>query len=328
MTHRERIRAATLGERTDRVPVALWRHFPVKDESADGLAQSVAGFQNEFDFDLVKVTHASGYPAEAWGALLEAAGNEEGTRAYLHRPVGDPGGWHELEPLTDENAVFVREFAALEKVRETVGLDVHVLSTVFSPLTIAKQLAGRELMLRHMRHSPEDLKVGLRTVAEAAALFAAESLVHGADGIFFATQFAERETLTDDEYSSFGLPYDLRVLEAARSTADVLLLHLHGREPMFDLCDQYDADIVNWHDRETTPALDEGLARLARGAVLGGVGRRDPLAHGTPDAVRAQVRDAMARTNGRRLILGAGCVTLVTTPHENIRALMDAAGPG
>jgi hypothetical protein len=29
----------------------------------------------------------------------------------------------------------------------------------------------------------------------------------------------------------------------------------------------------------------------------------------------------MARTNGRRLLLGTGCVIMVTTPLRNIRAL-------
>ncbi len=327
MTHRERIDAAIRGRKTDRVPVALWRHFPVDDETADGLAQSVTRFQSEYDFDLVKVTHASGYPAEAWGAELVAAGNEEGTRNYLRRPVVEPDDWHALEPLAAGNEVYAREFSALEKVRRNVGPDVHVLCTVFSPLTIAKQLASRDVMLRHLRENPQDLEAGLRTVTDSTALFAAESLAHGADGIFFATQFAQRDILADEEYESFGVPFDLAVLEAARPAADVILLHLHGLEPMYDLCGRYDADIVNWHDRETAPSLAEGLAQLDRGAVLGGIGRRAPLAEGSPEEVTSQARQAIEATGARRLIVGAGCVTLVTTPEENLLALKEAVDP-
>jgi uroporphyrinogen decarboxylase len=304
--------------------VALWRHFPVDDTTAQGLSQAVAGFQAEYDFDLVKVTHASGYPAEAWGAELIDGANEEGTREYLRRPIGDSSAWRTLEPLPIDNQVLKRELRALELVRERVGSDVHVLATIFNPLTAAKQLAGEPRMLEDLRAAPEALASGLQTIAESMARFAREALDHGADGIFFATQFARRDKLTDDEYARFGLPFDMQVLDAVRRRS-LILLHLHGRDPMFELCREFDADIVNWHDRETSPTLGEGLARLDRGAVLGGVCRADPLGYGSPMEVAEQVRDSVEQTAGRRLILGAGCVTLVSTPAENIEALTRAA---
>ena len=58
-THRERIQAAIKGEIIDRPPVALWRHFPVDDQSPETLANATLYFQNNYDFDLVKVTPAS-----------------------------------------------------------------------------------------------------------------------------------------------------------------------------------------------------------------------------------------------------------------------------
>ena len=39
-THRERIQAAIKGEIIDRPPVALWRHFPVDDQSPELLASA------------------------------------------------------------------------------------------------------------------------------------------------------------------------------------------------------------------------------------------------------------------------------------------------
>ena len=53
---RERLEAALQGEVIDRAPVALWRHFPVDDQDPGRLADSVAEFQERFDFDFVKVT--------------------------------------------------------------------------------------------------------------------------------------------------------------------------------------------------------------------------------------------------------------------------------
>jgi uroporphyrinogen decarboxylase len=39
--------------------------------------------------------------------------------------------------------------------------------------------------------------------------------------------------------------------------------------------------------------------------------------------VRAQVRDAIAQTGGRRLIVGPGCVVAIAAPEQNIRAVID-----
>ncbi len=44
MNHRERIHAAIKNQPVDRVPVALWRHFPNDDLRAEGLAARVVEF--------------------------------------------------------------------------------------------------------------------------------------------------------------------------------------------------------------------------------------------------------------------------------------------
>ena len=84
MTKRERLEAAIRGEATDRVPVALWRHFPGDDYRPEDLAASTVGFQRRYDFDFVKVTPASSFSVADWGVRDEWRGNEEGTRVYTH----------------------------------------------------------------------------------------------------------------------------------------------------------------------------------------------------------------------------------------------------
>jgi len=323
MTHRERIEAAIGGEKPDRMPIALWRHFPVKDQTAEGLAQPTIEFQKQFDFDLVKVTPASGYPAEAWGARLKPANNAEGTREYVSRPIQTHKDWHHLQTLDVTQGVFGRELRALELIRQGVGDDIHVLQTIFSPLTIAQQFSG-DLVFKHLRNHPSDLKVGLRTITETTARFALECLHRGADGIFFATQLASHDLVSDEEYREFGVEYDLPILEFVRSQARLLLLHLHGLNPMFGLVSLYPVHIVNWHDRETRPSLAEGQRLFPKGAVLGGLHRLKTLATGTSAEVEAQVWDALQQTGGLRAIIGAGCVTLTTTPDSNLQAARKA----
>ena len=47
MTHWERMRAALKGEETDRVPIALWRHWPPDDETPEGVSSS-SPFHGEY----------------------------------------------------------------------------------------------------------------------------------------------------------------------------------------------------------------------------------------------------------------------------------------
>jgi uroporphyrinogen decarboxylase len=324
ITHRARIKATIRGEKPDRVPIALWRHFPYDDLTAEGLARATIEFQRRYGFDLVKVTPVSGYPAEAWGAELRPAGNDEGTREYLSRPVQRPEDWSNLEPLDVTQGVFGRELKALRLIREGVGgPDVPVLQTIFSPLTIAKQLAG-DLAFEHLRKHPDELKAGLRVVAETTANFALKCLESGADGIFFATQLASRDLLSDEEYRAFGVEFDLSLLESVQGSAKLLVLHLHGRNPMFEPAGLYPVQIVNWHDRETSPSLAEGQKLFNQGAVLGGLNRSTTLPKGSPEDVRREVQDAIEQTGGLGVIIGAGCVAPVTTPEENFRAAREA----
>ena len=65
----------------------------------------------------------------------------------------------------------------------------------------------------------------------------------------------------------------MQVLDALSGSETHVLMHLHGPDPMFDLLDQYPVDMVNWHDRETSPTLGEGHAKFTKGAVVGGIGR-------------------------------------------------------
>ncbi len=54
ISHRKRLEICLAGEKPDRPPVALWRHFPVDDQTPEGLAAAIVRFQREYDFDLVK----------------------------------------------------------------------------------------------------------------------------------------------------------------------------------------------------------------------------------------------------------------------------------
>jgi uroporphyrinogen decarboxylase len=323
---RERVYAALRGEEVDRPPVALWRHFPESDQTAAGLARAVAEWQQHWDWDFVKVTPTSGYYFEDWGGtfVYEPQGNAHGTRTVLSRPVDSSEALTKLEPLDVHQGVYGRELQSLRELRKLLADGTPVLETIFSPLNVANSLMG-SFLAEAMADHPTALHSALDVITGVTTEFALAALDAGADGLFFATQMAQPHLTTPEQFETWGVPYDLEVLNAVGDATDFLLLHIHGDDVYFDLLvPEYPADAVNWHTRIAGPSL-AGAQSAFDGAVVGGL-TETTLESGSPDQVRAQARDAVEQTGGRRVIVGAGCVTPVTTPEANIQAVRDSVG--
>ncbi len=318
MNHRQRIEAVLSGAPTDRIPVALWRHFPVDDQSAATLAEAVLEFQQAYDFDLVKVTPASSYCVRDWGVQDVWRGSTEGTREYTHYVIHHPEDWGKLKPLDPYRGSLGEHLSCLQWIISELEPHTPVIPTIFSPLAQAKNLAGRELLITHLRQFPEAVHGGLKVIAESTQRFIQAAGELGISGIFYAVQHAQFSLLSRDEYLAFGRSYDLNVLEVAKDLW-LNILHLHGNYVMFDLFVDYPVAVINWHDRETEPSLATGQ-KLFPGVVCGGIQREQTLVLGTPEQVIAEARDAISATDGRKLILGTGCVVPITTPRANLMA--------
>lgn len=318
MDKRERLQAALRGEAVDRVPVALWRHFPVDDQRPADLAAATLEWQNQYDFDFVKVTPASSFCLKDWGAEDQWTGNPEGTRDYTRRVVHRPDDWATLQVLDPTQGHLGAQLEALRLIQQGLEGRTPFIQTIFSPLSQARNLVGATHLPVHARQHPQALKAALDTLTETTVRFVKACRAAGVDGIFYAVQLATTRAFSEAEYREFGEPYDRRVLQAA---GDLWLnvAHLHGEDVHFDLVAGYGTAVINWHDTETPPTLGEALPRVG-GAVCGGLRQWETMVRGTPEQVRAEAHQALAQTGGRRMILGTGCVTPITAPRANLRA--------
>src|SRR5512143_200837 len=131
MKKRELLEAAIAGQSVDRVPVALWRHFPGDDQDPASLAAATIAFQRRWDFDFVKVTPASSFQIKDWGARDEWLGNIEGTRHYTYHPVDRAGDWRTLKVLDARSGALGGQLKSLNMIVEALP-DVPVIQTVFS----------------------------------------------------------------------------------------------------------------------------------------------------------------------------------------------------
>jgi uroporphyrinogen decarboxylase len=324
MTKSERVQAALRRQPTDRTPYAFWRHFPDVDRSAAALAQSTLRFHERYGSDFLKVTPAGGYAVQDWGCVEGDEVAPDGHRPCARHAVTSPDDWRKIRPLRVEGTGWGGHLETIVRCLVDRRVDCPTLPTVFSPLSLARKLSGDRLNY-DLKENPGAVTDALEAITETVLAFAEACFVEGVEGIFYSIQAASTDWHTEEEYARFGEPYDRRILEAVRPRSRLTILHGHGQHLMFDRLAALPADAWNWDDRRAGPALAEGRARVP-GAVIGGLDQQATLREGSAEAAKAQAQDAIARSGGPGLILGAGCVLLSNTPDLTMVELIRSIG--
>ena len=321
MNSRRRMESLINGEKTDKIPVALWRHFPVDDQSPDKLAAATIHFQNSFNFDFIKVSPSSSFCLNDWGAKDVWRNNTEGTRDYLDPVVKQPEDWKSLPSLDPKKDALGRQLECLKMVRDELGVHTPIIQTIFSPLSQAKNLVGKANLHVHMRAYPEALKEGLETITGTTAAFITECINLGIDGVFYAVQHASYDLLTMDEFLEFEKAYDEKLFSLINDLW-MNVAHIHGKNVMAEVVKDYPMQIFNWHDRDTSPNLKDGQ-KLFNKIACGGLGRINTMLLGDEQLIKQEIDDAVRQTKGKRFVLGTGCVMPQTVPYGNIRSAVE-----
>jgi uroporphyrinogen decarboxylase len=326
MNHRQRIEAAMRGDPADHPPIEMWRHIPEDDLDTAKLAQRTLDWQNRFDFDLIKFMCCNAYGVHDWGVETVYRGAPHGARETVKPAVQKTADWARIGDLDVRRGSYGQQNEALREVANTLKGTVPILQRGFSPLSTARKLAT-DAFMAVLRRAPEALERALRVITDVSIRFALDAIEAGADGIFMATQFASYRLMTAEEYERFGKRYEVELLEALAGKARINMLHAHGQDIMFDMLAEYPIEMFNWHDRLTEPTLAEAGGRY-RGVRVGGIAETGALIRADLPAIEREVRDAIAQTDGRRLLIGPGCVVPITVKDEAVEAATRAARAG
>ncbi len=322
MSKRERIAAALKGDPVDRVPISAWGHYPSDPRRAEYLVREAVKFQNEFDWDFAKLMPTGMYPAEALGAKTRYEAVPFGTTRLAEPLVRQAGDWASLPligPANNDVLADIVEGARLS--RQRLPGDIPVLQSVFSPLTIANKCVGDSLPL-YLRLHPKELHAGLEIITEGTVRLVKALMQTGIDGIFFATQDASRDVLSDSEFLEFGKPYDLRVLREVQG-AFFNMLHVCRTNIMSELVADYPLHAINWEAAHQYPSLMEA-AEVWRQCRVGGIDRKGVLAKGTVEQIKSEVKNAVAQTEGRHIIVTPDCSLPLPRPERNLHAARQA----
>ena len=325
MSKRERVLAALQGREVDRPPFGFWGHDFLREWSAEGLAAAMVESVHAYDYDYLKVNPRATYYAEAWGCRYRPSNDPARSPEVEHWVLHEAPDLQAVRPVDGAGGPFAEQLDALRRIGGELGGEVPFIQTIFSPLSVVSRMANdRELVHRWMAEAPDGLHSALAAVAETLSSYARACLDTGADGVFFATtEWATYDACTVEEYGAFGRPYDLRVLGAV-SGAQMNVLHVCRPHNMLDLLLDYPVAAVNWAVHAPgNLSLAEAMAKTGK-ALMGGVDERHALLSGSPDDVRAQVREALQQTGGRRFLLAPGCSISPQTPPENLRAAAEA----
>lgn len=323
MEKRERLEKTIAGEPTDRSPAALWRRWPGDDQRAADLARSIVEFQNAYDWDFVNVIPASSFSVSDYGLQDQWTGTCDGTRDVTRRVIERSLDWTTLRVLDPLRGSLGRQSECLRLVCDDLGDEVPVVQMIVSPLAQAELIAGKDTLIRHMRTQPDRIHSGLSILTDSTLRFVESLKRLPIAGIFYSIDHASYTALSEDEYRTFGLPYDRKILDTLPARWWLNLVHLNGELPMFKFAHELKAHVVNWQDQKSEPTLAQGKT-LFDGAVCGGLAQEDHIHLGTPSTIREAVRAAIHDTGGKRLFVSAGGAVPATSPLSNIRAVREA----
>lgn len=319
-----------MGAEVDRPPAGSWGHTYKEEWSPEALARVTVERQRRYGWDFVKFQPRASCFAEAFGSEYRPSNHALRAPKLVRHAVQAPGDWEKVggpagkaglaPPLADQ-------VESIRLVCAELGPDIPVVQTVFSPITVAGYLVGKDKRraVRQLRENPDRVGPALERIAAVLAEFSRQSVAAGAAGVFYAISgYASRDVMSQEEYERLLLPYDLAALEALPREAWFNVLHMCGSNLNFELARRLPVSVVSWSiQNQGNPDLSEGRVRGGK-PVMGGMAQAGTLHHGSVEDVTREAREAARQTDGRAFILAPGCSVRPGARSENLIAMMKA----
>ncbi len=195
--------------------------------------------------------------------------------------------------------------------------EVALVGKVFGPWTLAYHLFGVEHFLVMTLDRPAEVHAILAALMPLPAFFARAQLDAGADVITLADH-ATGDLVSPEMYRDFLWPLHRQL---AGEIPGPVILHICG-----DTLDRIPwisrSTLACFHFESKVPAAKARWAAGDRIALMGNINNPRTLLHGAAADVAAEVEDCLA--HGIEII-APECAVPLTTPTENLQALVQAA---
>ena len=321
-----RLKTAIALEKPDRPPLTLWGHTFVEEWDPAELAEITVKRARRYHLDFVKLQPRATFFAEAYGSEYEPSGNDHEHPHLLKAGVRSLEDWALLPEADSSTPAFAAQVEALRLTVAELGPATPVIQTVFSPLTVAGHLIGKdpEGVVKMLLEHPDLVGPALQRIARGLASFSEASVAAGGAGVFFAISgYASADLMSEGDYRRLALDHDLSVIELLPESAWFNVAHLCGARLNFDIANALGLQAVSWsvHD-PGNPTLAEGRDRTGM-AAMGGLGQKTTLVKATPKEVIEEGKAALEGTGGRGVILAPGCSIDVRASDGNLSAVKE-----
>jgi uroporphyrinogen decarboxylase len=325
MTKKERIDAALRGEAVDRIPVSLWRHFYQNEDTARGLADAMLLFQQDYDWDFMKINPRASYHIEDWGAEFRFYKDGITKPQRVNYPVKKISDLEKIRPLDPLKSKVLRDHLdAVHYIKKELPKNMYLEMTVFTPLSIVGDMTEtRDTLLDYILEDPKAVKQAIEAVTQTFENFVTELLNIGISGIFYATTYwGTYERITNEQFDEFSRPYDMRILEIVKD-CPFNVMHVCKSRNMLEKLADYPVNAFNWDTQDpTNPGLGEGKEFTGK-TVIGGIDQKTSMMASSSDMVVKDADEALRQTGGRNWILGAGCTYEPPVPTRNLKAIRE-----
>lgn len=241
-------------------------------------------------------------------------------------PIRSLSQIEEIYPLQPEESLpFIKTI--LQTLRAEVGNKAAVLGFVGAPWTLAAySIEGKSSkdyrIIKSMAFSePAMLHQFLGKLADSIATYVRYQIDCGAQVVQMFDSWAGQ--LSPQDYDTFALPYQKRVVEQVKAThpETPLILYINGSAGLLERMPACGVDFVSvdW-------TVDMAEARQRLGPNVGVQGNIDPCAlFGSKDFIKSRVLETIRKAGDRSHILNLGHGVLQKTPEENVAFFFETA---
>lgn len=337
MTSLERALAVLEGRIPDRVPVCIL-NFPnvarvaglsVHDYCLSGerMAEAQIAYWDEFRHDIIQIENGIGALSEAVGCKVLYPDEDP---PWVTKPA--IGSLDDIGKLPDVDihrwpgcGALVR---ATRLVAEKLGDNVCIRGdSDLAAFSLASHILGmQDFMIALVDPDKVDQIHKLLAYANAqSAKLVRAQFAAGSHCTVIGDSTAGPDLCSPKTYRQFAKPYETSLIEEFRQEGREVGTHMCGNatpiiQDMLETTATY-FEFDHKADREAIRDATDGKA-----TIFGTVDPSNLIPRGTPEEVFAKAREdiRLLGQNGR-FILGPGCALPLSTPVENVRALVEAA---
>jgi [methyl-Co(III) methanol-specific corrinoid protein]:coenzyme M methyltransferase len=328
MSPKRRFLTALLGGKPDRLPVGnvvsvatveqmqrvdAW--FPDAHNDAELMARLAAAGHTLLGYDTVMPVFSVTQEAAALGCVVDWGQTDQMPTVRSH-PFAQVDDFAYPKDWLQANSIQV-VLKALRLLRERLGDQVVVVGKVMGPWTLSYHMMGMEEFLIATKLDPDRARRSLETLKQVSLAFARAQIQAGADIICLADH-ASGGIVSPLAYRDFLLPLHQELFSAIGAPG---VLHCCGNTT--DRVKYFAESGVDCYHFESQVDIDSAVAE-ARGrmTLMGNINNPTVLLQGSPEDVRVACQKAI---QAGVQILSPECAVPLTTPLENLKALVSSA---